>query len=59
MNTILKDNMKKCTYNYYFPGIVKTGYVQDQVFHLNRMAQDYVDPCNELIVHMPLEQEGQ
>ena len=51
--------MKEHAYKYYLPGIVKTGDAQNQVLHLDSMNPDYDDPYNELIVHIPLEQEGQ
>ena len=51
--------MKERRYTYYLPGIVKTGDAQNQVLHLDSMDPDYEDPYTELIVHIPLEQEGQ
>ena len=51
--------MKEHAYKYYLPGIVKTGHAQNQVLHLDSMNPDYDDPYSELIVHIPMEQEGQ
>ena len=55
----LDNNIEEPTYRYYLPGIVKTGDAQNQVLQLDSMDPDYDDPYNELILHMPLEQEGQ
>ena len=52
------NNIEERQYNYYLPGIVKTGDIQNQVLHLDSMKPDYADPYGELIVHIPLEREG-
>lgn len=54
-----ENNIEERHYNCYLPGIVKTRDVQNQVLHLDSMVQDYNDAYNELIVHIPLESEGQ
>lgn len=54
-----ENNIKERTYKYYLLVVLKTRHAQNQVLHLNSIDPDYNYPYNELIVHIPLEQEGQ
>ena len=54
-----ENNIEERTYRYYFFRNCKDLSFPNQVLHLDSMNPDYDDPYNELIVHIPLEQEGQ
>ena len=53
----LKD--KNLDYTFYRPGFVRTGEVRHHVLHLDSTMINFEEPYDALIVHFPLEKDGQ